>query len=478
MLPDHSISLRHWLTWSCTRDIKSGWLMIPNDPKEFSNRIDKLLIAHKYPEKFMDNKPSSGSNSPESLVEMSRLNNLSDGVFAIALTLLAFDIRLPEGVAIGDLPDNLLELAPKFMVYLISFVVIGGAWGAHQRMLNQVKRGDGLLVWFNLFCLLFVALLPASAALLGRYPNTFVAITCFALDVALIQLTTRWLWRHASQSGLINPGLDPRVVVSIGRRLNLSTVIFMLSIPLALWNPWITYLFWVGLFILLFTTDWLSWQQAAMSREVSIPLENSKRASVYIQHGIGLLRIDSNIEEKALLNGIFGGGLVSRVDRSEDAANIQLRVPERRGLLSIKFPWSWGPENMLDWTLHLNDQIPLALEIETSDGLSTCELGTLQITDLKIRANSSVTQISLPNREGHTTVNIEARTAALTIFVPPEVAAFIDDHGERDTSSAGIDLLRFPMIEGGHGYRSEHYETASKRVDIHLDHSGSLVKIL
>ena len=79
---------------------------------------------------------SPKSNSAESLVEMNRLNNLSDGVFAIALTLLAFDLRLPEGVSIGDLPNNLLELAPKFMVYLISFVVIGGAWGAHQRMLK------------------------------------------------------------------------------------------------------------------------------------------------------------------------------------------------------------------------------------------------------------------------------------------------------------------------------------------------------
>jgi uncharacterized membrane protein len=52
------------------------------------------------------------------------LNNLSDGVFAMALTLLAFDLRLPEGIPIGDLPNNLLKLAPKFMVYLISFVVI------------------------------------------------------------------------------------------------------------------------------------------------------------------------------------------------------------------------------------------------------------------------------------------------------------------------------------------------------------------
>ena len=427
--------------------------------------------------------PSSESHLPEALVEMSRLNNLSDGVFAIALTLLAFDLRLPEGVLVSALPNKLLELAPKFVVYLISFVVIGGAWGAHQRMLNQIKRGDGLLVWLNLFCLLFVGLLPAGAALLGRYPNAFVAITCFALDVVLIELTTLWLWRHASRSGLINPRLDPRVVVSIGRRLNLSTAIFLLSIPLALWNTWITYLFWVGLFILLYTTDWLSWQQAEMSQQASVPLENAKRANVHIQHGkgtlqAGILQIDSKVEGSALLNGVFGGGLVSHVDRSEDTVDIQLRVPERRGLLSIQYPWSWGPENVLDWTLHLSDQIPLALEIEIFDGVSSLELGALQITHLKIRANSSLTQVSLPDREGHTTVNIEARSASLTILVPADVAASIDNHGESDTSSAEIDLARFPMIEEGNEYRSEHYETASKRLDIRIDHSASSVKIV
>jgi uncharacterized membrane protein len=431
----------------------------------------------------IDNKSSSGSNSLESLVEMSRLNNLSDGVFAIALTLLAFDLRLPGEVLAIDLPNKLLELAPKFVVYLISFVVIGGAWGAHQRMLKQIKRGDGVLVWFNLFCLLFIGLLPAGAALLGRYPKEFVAITCFALDVTLIQLTTLWLWRHASQSGLINPRLDPRVVVSIGRRLNLSTVVFLLSIPLALWNPWITYLFWVGLFILLYTTDWLSWQQSAMSERTSIPLENAKRANVHIQHGAGMLQagilqIDSKVKGRVLLNGVFGGGLTSRVDRSGDAADIQLRVPERRGFLSIQYPWSWGSENLLDWTIHLSDQIPLALKIEISAGVSIIELGSLWITDLKISVNASETQISLPDREGHTTVNIEARAAALTILVPTDVAAFIYDHNEKDTPSAEFDLLRFPMIEEGHTYRSEHYETASKRVDIRIDNSMSLVKIV
>jgi uncharacterized membrane protein len=333
----------------------------------------------------MDKMEKFESSSAESLVEMNRLNNLSDGVFAIALTLLAIDLRLPEGVAVGDLPNHLLQLAPKFLVYLISFVVIGRAWCTHQRMLKQIQGGDGPLVWFNLSCLLVLALLPASAAVLGRYPKEFLPLTLFALDVALIQLTTLWLWRHASRQQLLNPILHPRVVMSIGRRLTLSTVIFVLSIPLSLWSYWITYLFWVGWFLLLFATDWLSWQLVARREQTTFPLDDAKRTHVHIQHRAGPLRLDSRAERHILLDGVFGGGLESHMDRSEDATNIQLRDPERSGLLSWKYPWSWGSEDVLDWTLHLSDQIPIVLEIETYDGELTLELGTLQITELKIK---------------------------------------------------------------------------------------------
>jgi uncharacterized membrane protein len=424
----------------------------------------------------MDTKISSVSNSRESLVEMNRLNNISDGIFAVALTLLAFDLRLPEGILRTELPGKLLELAPKFMVYLISFVVVGGAWGSHQRMLSQIKRGDGVLVWFNLFCLLFVCLLPATAAILGRYPDAFLAITCFALDVALIQLTTLWLWRHASRQGLINPLLDPRVVLSVGRRLSLSIVIFVLSIPLSLWNPWITYLFWIGLFILLFTTDWLSWQLAAREQQTTFSLDHVQRASIHVHHEVGHLRIDSKAEDNILLDGVFGGGLESRVDRAGAAANIDLKVPERLGFLNWKYPWSWGSPSGLDWTLHLSDQIPLALEVSTSSGVSKFELEELDITDLKLRANSSETQLSLPDREGQTTVHIESKTAMLIIYVPADVAAYI--HGDRDSALDQINLVRFPMIEKAGEYQSENYETASKRVDIRIDGATVAVKIV
>jgi hypothetical protein len=284
------------------------------------------------------------------------------------------------------------------------------------------------------------------------------------------------LWQHASRGGLINLRLDPRVVKSIGRRLRLSTVIFALSIPLALWSIWITYLFWVGLFVLLFTTDWLSWQLATRKQHTSFPLDQVKRASIHVRHKEGYLQIDSETAENVLFNGVFGGGLESQVDRSEEVANIQLSAPERQGLLSWKYPWSWESANMLDWTLHLSDRIPLALEIEMASEEAEFQLGALQITELKIKTDTSFTQVFLPDRNGQTAVNIEANTAVLTLHVPPDTAASI--HLGIVTSKVDVDLARFPMIEEGGEYRSKRYNAASKRVDIRIGGTMSSVRIV
>jgi uncharacterized membrane protein len=418
--------------------------------------------------------PESGSL--EQLVEMGRLKGLSDGVFAVALTLLVLDIRIPEVALMDDLPARLVELAPKALIYLISFVVIGGAWGSHQRMIGQIERGDGLLVWFNLFSLLFVTLLPASAALLGRFPAAFVAITCFAADVVLIQLTALWMWRHASQHGLVNPTLDPRVIVSIGRRLNLSAIVFGLSIPLALLNTSASYVLWIGMFVLLFTTDWLSWQLALKTQQVHIPLDGATRARIRVQHEGGLLNIGANATPRDLVQGVFGGGLESEISRMEEVLNVRLKNLARRGFMSFWYPWAWGKANILDWTFDLGDQIPIVLDLEIAASHATLELVALQITELNLKTSASSVLITLPANAGLTAVHVQTSADALIIRVPADVAAFI--HTSKVNYSTEINLDRFPMIEKGLEYRSTNYETAANRVDILLDGVNSSVEII
>ena len=422
----------------------------------------------------LDRSPESGA--PEQLVEMGRLKNLSDGVFAIALTILVLGLSLPEDTLAGDLPTGLLELAPKALIYLISFVVIGGAWGSNQRMIGQIKRGDGLLVWFNLSSLLFVTLVPASAALLGRFPDAFFAITIFAADVVLIQLTAWWMWRHASQHDLVNPSLDPRVIVGIGRRLAIGAILFTLSIPLALLSPTVSYIIWIGTFILLFTTDWLSWQLALKTRQVLIPLDGATSARIRVQQQAGELKIGTNAKTGDLIQGEFGGGLESEISRMGDVLNVRLKNLSLHGFMSFRYPWAWGPANVLDWTLGLGNQIPIVLDAEIMASQATLELGDMQIPELNMKTRSSSVLIALPVNAGQTTVNVGGSTSFLTIRVPPDVAAFI--HTSKADTITQIDINRFPIIEQGLGYRSINYETAANRVDIRLDVALSTAEIV
>jgi uncharacterized membrane protein len=259
----------------------------------------------------------------------------------------------------------LLALTPRVLVYLISFIVIGGAWGSHQRILSQIKRGDGLLVWFNLFSLLFVTLVPASAAVLGRYPDNYLAIALFAANVILIQLTALWLWQHASRHGLINPALNPRVVTGIGRRLRLSAYAFGLSIPFVFLNIYLVYLLWIGLFILIFATDWLSWQQAISTREASRPLDGARSAKLQVTYRAGRLLINADTNENALISGVFGGGLRDQIDRAGEQIDVQMSTSKIQGFMSSHFPWAWGTSSPInDWTLTLNSLIPIALSVE------------------------------------------------------------------------------------------------------------------
>jgi hypothetical protein len=130
---------------------------------------------------------------------------------------------------------------------------------------------------------------------------------------------------------------------------------------------------------------------------------------------------------------------------------------------------------VLDWTLHLSDQIPLALEIRTTSGQLAFELGALQITDLKLNTDTGITQIFLPDREGTTPVDIKAKTSELTIHVPPDTAANI--HIENNMARVDVDLARFPITGTESDYRSANYETTKKQVEIHIEATQSFVNV-
>src|SRR3954454_5886926 len=132
----------------------------------------------------------------------------SDAVFAIAITLLALDLRLPAGD--GALLARLRDLGPAYYSFGTSFLAIGLYWMGHHRMFRSVVRYDAALVVLNLLLLMCVAFVPFPSAVIGEYDNR-TADVFYALTLAVTGLVSAGLWLYASAGGRLLAGpLDRR----------------------------------------------------------------------------------------------------------------------------------------------------------------------------------------------------------------------------------------------------------------------------
>ena len=114
----------------------------------------------------------------------SRVEAFSDGVFAIIVTLLVLEIKVPhiESVnSIQELSAALLHLAPKFIAWVISFVVVGVIWVNHHRIFESLKHIDHNIFWLNANLLLWTSFIPFPTALLGDYPHNALAVSFFGI---------------------------------------------------------------------------------------------------------------------------------------------------------------------------------------------------------------------------------------------------------------------------------------------------------
>jgi uncharacterized membrane protein len=145
-----------------------------------------------------------------------RLAALTDGVFAIVMTLLVLEISIPEiapSALHAELPRRLLELWPKLLSYGISFIILGMFWYLHHHSFHYIRRSDDGLVWLNIFFLLFVALIPFSTSLFGSYTEEQLPLVIYAINIILVSVTRFILWTYATgKHRLVDSDISPRLV--------------------------------------------------------------------------------------------------------------------------------------------------------------------------------------------------------------------------------------------------------------------------
>jgi uncharacterized membrane protein len=173
----------------------------------------------------------------ESMPGIDRLLALTDGVVAIALTLLVLQLQIPHLANANSASALWRALDPdgsELTSYLVAFVVIAQFWLVHHRILRVMRGHSEGLAWRNFAFLLTLTLMPFTSDLMGRYSDNPLAVTFFGINLMALSLSTQWIRVYAARHDLIVGERRSRYEEQVGRvRAVLTVVIVAISLVLA-----------------------------------------------------------------------------------------------------------------------------------------------------------------------------------------------------------------------------------------------------
>ena len=183
----------------------------------------------------------------ENEIEFSRIVAFSDGVFAIAITLLVLNLTVPEHLGHEELWSVLWNERQDLFAYAISFAVVGRFWVVHHRFFGDVTGFDSRLIALNLFYLAWIVLMPFSSEVLGDHADQSAAVILYAVNLTGVLLAGAWMFFDARRAGLSEASEEE--AREGHRRALLVSVVFLASIPVALVNPRLAPYSWLVLFV-------------------------------------------------------------------------------------------------------------------------------------------------------------------------------------------------------------------------------------
>jgi uncharacterized membrane protein len=167
--------------------------------------------------------------------ETTRVEAFSDGMFAIAITLLILEIKVPppgpEHLAIA-----LLRQWPSYLAFLMSFIYIGVMWINHHRMFTHIRKSNDVLLVLNLLLLLGVSVVPFPTAILAQYlggPEQRTAAVFYNATFVVIAIFFNLLWRYAVARQLLDKSVNAAYAESITRQYAVGPIVYLLCFGLA-----------------------------------------------------------------------------------------------------------------------------------------------------------------------------------------------------------------------------------------------------
>jgi len=174
---------------------------------------------------------------------LERLAALSDGIFAVAMTLLVLDIHIPSAAAIhseAELCQALAAMAPQWVAYLMSFLTLGIFWAGQQTQLNHIREGTRDLTWIHLAFLFTITLMPLTTRLLAEFIAYRTALVLYWLNILLPGAILYWSWKHATHHNLIKEDTPGEIQGAICRRVLIAQSLYAFGALLCVVNNYLS----------------------------------------------------------------------------------------------------------------------------------------------------------------------------------------------------------------------------------------------
>jgi uncharacterized membrane protein len=174
---------------------------------------------------------------------LERLAALSDGIFAVAMTLLVLDLHIPTAAQVHTERGLLLALAalgPQWITYAMSFLTLGIFWAGQQTQLNHIGEGSRDLAWIHLGFLFTITLMPLSTRLLAEFIHYRAALGIYWLNIFAPGAMLYWSWAHATHAGLIKADTPEEIRGSICRRVVIAQSLYAAGAALCFISTWLS----------------------------------------------------------------------------------------------------------------------------------------------------------------------------------------------------------------------------------------------
>jgi uncharacterized membrane protein len=172
---------------------------------------------------------TESSPNKQSLLPTNRIEALTDGIFAIAMTLMILNLEVPTDISqenlMSELPEKLINVLPNFETYMISFFILGVFWLRHQLQFKHIKNADRTLIFLNLVLLMLVGVIPFSTNVVMTYPDHHLPFNVYVLNLILIGVTLHVHWLYAAKTKFMIDAELPLDSIKKIKRLNFVSIL-------------------------------------------------------------------------------------------------------------------------------------------------------------------------------------------------------------------------------------------------------------